>query len=145
MISNDNLIEVMQGVTDKIMDKVKNIYSTTETVVGRWIDGKPIYRKVLTVPSTTLSASDPTDVNFDTTDLHIDTLISSSGQLTRSDNVGYILPLGFLQPAIGTQKNYSISHIRKNGANKINFVVYWGESTFKLGGTVVIEYTKTTD
>lgn len=24
-----------------------NIYSTNEIVIGRWIDGKPIYRKVL--------------------------------------------------------------------------------------------------
>ena len=27
--------------------KMGSIYSTNEVVIGRWIDGKPIYRKVL--------------------------------------------------------------------------------------------------
>ena len=29
-----------------------DVYSTNETVVGTWIDGKPIYRKVVTLSTT---------------------------------------------------------------------------------------------
>jgi len=34
------------AVGDIVVDK--NTYSTSETIVGKWIDGKPIYRKVFT-------------------------------------------------------------------------------------------------
>lgn len=36
----DNLYPIGVGGYDE--------YSTTETVIGRWIDGRPVYRKVLT-------------------------------------------------------------------------------------------------
>ena len=37
------------GIRDRVSDAEKNFnkYSTTEEVVGTWIDGKPIYRKVI--------------------------------------------------------------------------------------------------
>lgn len=37
------------GIRDKVPDAEKNFnkYSTTEEVVGTWIDGKPLYRKVV--------------------------------------------------------------------------------------------------
>ena len=34
-----------QTISDSF--KSNNIYSTTETVIGKWIDDKPIYRKVI--------------------------------------------------------------------------------------------------
>ena len=39
-----------------------NIYSTDETVIGTWIDGRPIYRKVFTTNSNDI---DVTDLNID--------------------------------------------------------------------------------
>lgn len=44
-----------ENVLDKIEDASLDIYSTTETIVGKWVNDKPIYRKVirnLTTPST---------------------------------------------------------------------------------------------
>lgn len=38
--NNSNLVEAINEVNNKFN------YSTTEQVIGRWIDGKPIYRKV---------------------------------------------------------------------------------------------------
>lgn len=35
----------VQGAIDKIAETSGNVYSTEETKVGTWIDGKPIYRK----------------------------------------------------------------------------------------------------
>ena len=42
------------GIRDKVSDAEKNFnkYSTTEEVIGTWIDGKPIYRKVVTLSTT---------------------------------------------------------------------------------------------
>ena len=42
------------GIRDRVSDAEKNFnkYSTTEEVVGTWIDGKPIYRKVVTLSTT---------------------------------------------------------------------------------------------
>ena len=41
------------GIRDRVSDAEKNFnkYSTTEEVVGTWIDGKPIYRKVVILSS----------------------------------------------------------------------------------------------
>ena len=38
----------VQGAIDKIAETSGNVYSTEETICGTWIDGKPIYRKVIT-------------------------------------------------------------------------------------------------
>ena len=42
------------GIRDRVSDAEKNFnkYSTTEEVVGTWINGKPIYRKVVTLSTT---------------------------------------------------------------------------------------------
>ena len=42
------------GIRDRVSDAEKNFnkYSTTEEVIGTWIDGKPIYRKVVTLSTT---------------------------------------------------------------------------------------------
>ena len=43
---------IVTGIRDKVSDAEKNFnkYSTTEEVVGTWIDGKNIYRKVIKFP-----------------------------------------------------------------------------------------------
>ena len=45
---------IVTGIRDKVPDAEKNFnkYSTTEEVIGTWIDGKPIYRKVVTLSTT---------------------------------------------------------------------------------------------
>ena len=35
-----------------LKSSANDIYSTNETVIGTWIDGKPIYRKVVTLSTT---------------------------------------------------------------------------------------------
>ena len=43
---------IVTGIRDKVSDAEKNFnkYSTTEEVIGTWIDGKNIYRKVMKFP-----------------------------------------------------------------------------------------------
>lgn len=63
--------------TVKIAPYINNTYSTDEQVVGTWIDGKPVYRKVIQTPG-------PTAVNeiksVDITDLNVETVIRLDGR-----------------------------------------------------------------
>ena len=47
----DNIEDAIDIVDGKTLD----IYSTTETRIGTWIDGKPIYRKIFTGTITSVS------------------------------------------------------------------------------------------
>ena len=61
-----------------------NTYSTDEIEIGRWIDGKPIYRKVWT--GTITSGTSQTIVNNVLTDLSIDTVVSITSMAKDNDN-----------------------------------------------------------
>ena len=56
-----------------------DVYSTTETIVGTWIDGKPIYRKTFNNISVTSSEHSVTPI---ATGLTIDNLINILTELT---------------------------------------------------------------
>lgn len=106
-----------------------NIYSTEETVVGRWIDGKPLYRKVLalTSPSTTdiTEILDISSLNFE----YINCFASVDVDGTRIYNGLY-----------GKSDNFYFNvWIRSNGKLTV-------ESKYLSASmTVILEYTKTTD
>lgn len=101
-------------------------YSTTEHVVGVWIDGRPIYEKTFTVI---------TDSNIyyipNTTD--IDHLISISGYANKDNNEFYI-------PYNDSADYISIAYIENNGMR-----IY--TSIYFVGAQYVInaQYTKSTD
>lgn len=61
---------------DKVkLDNMYN-YSTGEQVIGTWIDGKPIYRKYITIsPSATLT-KDSWSIICDVSSLNIDSVIN---------------------------------------------------------------------
>ena len=52
--SGDKIYGLMQGirledpVDAEATQQIRDVYSTTERIIGTWIDGKPIYRKVFT-------------------------------------------------------------------------------------------------
>ena len=107
-----------------------DVYSTEETVIGTWIDGKPLYRKVLS--STTISGSDvditlPSNIDFMSTDK---VEIKSGGFSFFSDRY--------------TNAN-DLIQIFKFNATTLRVVLgsAW-KSGFK-SAIIVIEYTKTTD
>lgn len=107
-----------------------NTYSTTEQVVGIWINGKPIYRKV--IEGTTASSNSPTAIGS----------ISNLGIIV--DIRGYILnpsqnqtiPINFVY---NTEQNAGY----REGNNIIvrtTASVYQSKSCY-----IIVEYTKTTD
>ena len=94
-----------------------DIYSTDETIVGRWINGKPIYRKVF---------QNPTNVT-DVSSLKIETPIKMEACLYLNDNA-YIIKSG---PESGESRFcYLLNNTLQVSAGSIY---------------AVIEYTKTTD
>lgn len=44
----DAITDASSTLTTYVDNKVLDVYSTTETRIGTWINGKPLYRKVLT-------------------------------------------------------------------------------------------------
>ena len=94
-------------------------YSTTETLTGgKWIDGKPIYRKVITDLSISTSNSYVTLMSKG----DIDTIIRTFGMTTNN------------------KTNFALDSF-VNGSNIQIRTTY----STQLINTVVIEYTKTTD
>lgn len=114
-----------------VEEMTKDIYSTAEQTIGTWIDGKPLYRKVID----TLTLPSNATVEYDITNLNIATITKLYG--TASYNNGQLAkPLPFVSS--GT------SQIRLDvNDKKIRLITY--ESWSPYPSAIVIEYTKTTD
>lgn len=106
-----------------------NTFSTTEQIVGKWIDNKPIYRKVLTGTANTTNTTIDTSANV------------SSMNIIKID--GWIYKSATIQQQIGTYAsdgNSSGIYVDNNGL-KLLLPSAWVPCTY----TAIIEYTKTTD
>lgn len=136
-INADNLNKIENGI--EACSKA-TVYSTTEQVVGTWIDGKPIYRKALAFSKGSGVATLEILYNVNNVD---NIWINNNASYVLNDYGGgskYYLPIN---QYAGTN-DYIRTAIVYHGNNVImNFgSVYQGLS---LTGYVTIEYTKTTD
>ena len=139
---------VQTGTTKKVTKQLltDDNYSSTEQVIGTWIDGKPLYRKVITGQTPTVS-SDGTEANT--------AIIISNGETSNTDH--YAIVNGWVRYAnspysMWTMPYYnnsmrvikSLMNISNNGNLNLqissNGTVY-NYCTF----TCIVEYTKTTD
>ena len=112
---------------------ISNTYSTTEQVVGTWIDGKPIYRKVIdtgTLPNAT-SKSVPTGIS------NLENIISFKG-IAYNPNSSTFIPLPY--PSVASSQTIMLYFSNGN----INFLSQYNFSIYTQS-YIVIEYTKTTD
>lgn len=101
-------------------------YSTNETIIGNWIDGKPIYRKVITELNHITVASSNTWTKIDNTIIeNLETVIDV--KLKNNTNHNNIFYYGAINPTpTGIYyKNISLAD--------------------NLIDTVIIDYTKSTD
>lgn len=106
----------------------ENVYSTEEQVVGRWINGKSIYRKVV---NGSLSAKDQWEIIETVSDL--DFVCTLRGIVYKNDDVVY-----------DSIPNYEA--FVAISSNKKNIVVRTGLQNYvNKQMTIIIEYTKTTD
>ena len=123
---------IVTGIRDKVSDAEKNFnkYSTTEEVIGTWIDGKPLYRKVVKGNITA------TDQTLFVVNANIDTMVFISGYDCPDGT--YYFPFNYAQTgstykSIFYKKDTDTIEFRSNSYNPGEVYV------------VVLEYTKTTD
>lgn len=130
--NKDNLVGAINEVLSN--DTTKGSYSTNETVVGTWIDGKPIYRKVIN--ATKISGN---TLLIPINDLNIDTIFfdRTHSYIVTTSAIVYPFPYNYAN----TSDTYTACE--RDGNNiKINS----SEGAYSNGQIIlVIEYTKTTD
>ena len=114
------------------------VYSTNETVIGTWIDGKPLYRKVINLNCPKCSKEGTfADANTDVSSLNIDYIIFKNIIRVSNNTV-----MNYDRVDVATKYGGMVWY---NIANKCimtrhNSMGYNGASI-----TAIIEYTKTTD
>ena len=128
--SNDTRLTTVEG-------KVTNLqnYSTNETVIGTFLDGKPIYRKCFTSDTYNTSYSIPID--------NIQTITNIVGMVRRNDyDIWQMLPSRIGNAGFTAQfENLAFS----NTALTVNVTwgTSWSSALSKIN--IIVEYTKTTD
>ena len=111
----------VEGVTNYSTDEVKT--------GGTWIDGKPIYRKCISVNA----AATSTSTTMATVGSAVETWVSISGIFERGDSSMYI-------PTCYYASSGDNHRIWGSAGGNIRYT-----STNKLVGVLVVEYTKSTD
>ena len=141
-LSADNLNLLQDNVEDGITDASNTLdakidrnatYSTTETRIGTWIDGKPLYRKIYTFPA--LKNNDTSELQIDSTYkiVNFDVIVKSS-----TDSLLYKLPF------VSSTSTNLIGVYLYIAENKIS-VRTFGNRTNYNDNYAIVEFTKTTD
>lgn len=117
-----------QAITNYVNNKTLDIYSTNETTIGKWIDDKPLYRRVYKI----------------TNGLNIDTMLSLnvSGlnieRCVRLDGWQYGSEFSFISLNF---YNSDFNYLYLYNNTTINYQYHWSATEIYI----IIEYTKTTD
>lgn len=103
-------------------------YSTNETRVGTWIDGRPIYRKTINIPSFSIN-----NISVDTGLTTISEVIDFKGSFARN----------------GYTRRYTIDNIYMEewsiDLSTGILTIATNNQYVEFSGYITIEYTKTTD
>ena len=128
---------------EKINEMTEEIYSTEEQVIGKWIDGKTLYRKCYTG---VLNASDRFQ-KIDTRGV-IDKIINAKGFIQLLDDDGNYTKHQYLVEEINSSPTSATNAwgkiLRNSDAYRIvqfNF----GTDLINAKYEIALEYTKTTD
>ena len=133
-INNEDLIPIVQNnETKSISFGNINKYSATEKVVGEWIDGKPLYRKVINFGS--LPNNSQKFVNHNISNLGYISKLEGTA-LRTSDGVRFTIPhAGLSAPSSISLNGNATSLYIATGSDRTSIDVCY----------ITIEYTKTTD
>lgn len=120
---NNQLTNINNSIT------TKTTYSTTETVVGTWINNKPIYRKIV---ARNITATNHTTISLSS--LNIDELLT-----VKSINKKVSDDSTFFDNFFDSSNEKITLHYRND------IIEFWTATGTNYTSTVWIEYTKTTD
>lgn len=128
------------GVSVHVVKEITT-YSTTEKIIGKYIDNKPIYRKTISGTYTTDSARVVVDLQS-----NVSKLINSYGGYSPNT----LIPVNvFGQPMIGTNGGVDAYSQARVSSSNVAQICFSSPQTAYQGLTgsyeVTIEYTKTTD
>lgn len=113
-------------------------YSTSEKVIGTWIDGKPLYERTVEIYNKSGSTAAQTLIAYNDISANIDELFidSSASYMAAGDSR---FPIMGYYDSSSWQCHVFCNHNSKN----VNYVAKWGSSTFDA--KITFRYTKTTD
>lgn len=124
--------ENLNQMQDNIEEAIGDTYSTKETFTGKyWIDGKKIYRKVVNMGYMPNSSS--IDYDLQLSNVYI---VNHYGAMYKDTE---ILPFNFYA------STSSCLGILKINNNNVFFMVSPTSDRSAYKGTIIVEYTKTTD
>lgn len=133
-IGDDGALNAILPVVD-LSNEINghNVYSTTEKLIGQWIDGKPLYQKIIQSVSGGIDANTWISIgSLGVGNNVVDKIIVLKGMITNStDTDFYTVP----------QKTIGISYNKSTDTIKIYCDSDWIHKPFY----VVAQYTKTTD
>jgi hypothetical protein len=141
--SNLNLMQstLLGNVKDDLTDDtkipsvkaIKSTYSTTEKVVGTWIDGKPIYRKVVYYGNLPNATAKSVAHNIS----NLKQVITIDGVCFDGNDAYYTLPLVYR----GSDSSYNV----QTNVNSTDIRMASSQDRSSFTAYIIIEYTKTTD
>ena len=120
----------------------QEIYSTGEVKIGTWIDGKPLYRKTVTINSINTS-NNYIDVSHGISNMSMPISVNGTAKIT---NVNQYRPFGCM--FINTSGNLDPQYVFSvYGVTESAFTLCYGNwwKTRFDRAYITIEYTKTTD
>jgi len=136
-LSAENL-KAMEDNTEEAINEgtlQANTYSTTEKKIGTWIDGKSLYRKVLTVSR----LPDTGEILISTNVSNLETMVSMNGMMRNVESDRH-----FTLPNVSTSGDVFMVDLAYIGeSNEVR--VRTGNNRSDYTAFIVIEYTKTTD
>lgn len=133
-----NIMETLKNKTNSGGDAMANIYTNDEKVIGKWVNNKPLYRKVIFIQSMPNAINGVTELfNYKSsiTDVEEIWIDESASFITKSNETlslnWFYLSTDYMRTYI-SKSNYSIRF--KTGKDLSSFSCY-----------VALLYTKTTD
>ena len=137
-VTSSNVLAIVQnGETKKVTVNtlLSDIYSTNELKTNKvWIDGKPIYRKVIDFGA--LPNAESKKVNHGISNL--ESVVNYCGYATDGTNT---IPLPYTYP----NSNYISYYVSLGTVTSTQVEIVTGTNRSDYSGYIILEYTKTTD
>lgn len=134
---------VQTGTTKKVTKQLltNDNYSTTEQVVGTWINGKPLYRKVFTayMPTTSADGTYANNLTEYATNIEYAWIVAH----WTTDSSGQNQPLPYF-----TNSGYFAKAFITNNQGTNGYKYFVANAIKAFNGqpiTVIVQYTKSTD
>lgn len=134
-VTANNLNEMQNILNDKFN------YTQEEQRIGTWIDGKPIYRKVIKVTSID-NSSNNYDVAISISNLN--EIVNIGGTIKTSNNAYKPVTVIYTDNSNAISSHYSFSvYAITNSYISLSYGNWW--KTIFDKAYIILEYTKTTD